>query len=174
MRARITGAVLLASLAAGSPAAADWLVAAGPTRSDGAAIEVARVYAAWEVAAGYVGAQQVTVRTLQATCSGQPGSLTDCVNQATVQDQEVDEFAYLSLQRRFRLPQRGSWLRPYLGLGLAGQTDTNPYVSSPVNFSLSLALNVGQRSSVEWRHFSNAGLQRPNLGQDMLMLRWQF
>ena len=68
----------------------------------------------------------------------------------------------------------GARLRPVAGVGLVAQSDTNAYVSTPVNFSLSLGLAVGERVSVEWRHFSNAGTDGPNLGQDTMLLRWRF
>jgi hypothetical protein len=47
-------------------------------------------------------------------------------------------------------------------------------VSSTAAFSLSAGLRIGQRWTLEWRHFSNAGLNQPNLGQDILLLRGRF
>jgi hypothetical protein len=47
-------------------------------------------------------------------------------------------------------------------------------VSSGAAFSLSGGLRMGKRWTLEWRHFSNAGLVQPNLGQDILLLRGRF
>jgi hypothetical protein len=84
----------------------------------------------------------------------------------------VDPYAYFSVQRRWEF-RRGRRMRPLAGLGLVAQSDTNAYVSTPVNFSLSLGLAVRERVSLEWRHFSNAGKEQPNLGQDTVLLRWR-
>jgi hypothetical protein len=170
-------AVLSALLLAAAPAfcadwlrGAEWLVAAGPTRSDGYALEVARSTARWEVAAGYVSEQQVNVRTLQDTCYAQPAGLPVCETTSSTAKRDVPGYGYLSAQRRFTF-RSDAWLKPVLGLGLVASTDTNPYVSSPLTFSLSAGLRFGERYLLEWRHFSNAGLEQPNLGQDMLLLR---
>lgn len=149
---------------------ADWLVAAGPTRSDGYALELARSSALWEVALGWVGEQRVNVRTLQDTCYARPAGLPVCETESSTAKRDVPGFGYLSAQRRFTF--RGdAWLRPVLGAGLVASTDTNPYVSSHVTFSLSAGMRFGERWLLEWRHFSNADLEGPNLGQDMLLLR---
>lgn len=149
---------------------ADWLVAAGPTRSDGYALEIARSTARWEVAIGWVGEQQVNVRTEQDTCYAQPAGVPLCETLTSTAKRDVPGYGYLSAQRRFTF--RGDkWLKPVFGTGLVASTDTNPYVSSHVTFSLSAGLRLGDRWLLEWRHFSNAGLEQPNLGQDMLLLR---
>ncbi len=49
--------------------AATWQLAAGPTRSDGSALEISRATTRWETALGYVSAQQVNGRLLQDTCT---------------------------------------------------------------------------------------------------------
>jgi hypothetical protein len=170
--ARLAGA-LLGVVVAGStlPArAADWLFAAGPTRSDGGAVEIARTTPRWEVAAGYVSSQRVNVITVQEVCLAQPVGLPVCEDQTTRSRRDVDGYGYLSLQRRFSW-RDDRFLRPVIGVGAVALTDKNPYVSSPVTFSLSAGLRFGQRVTLEWRHFSNAGLEGPNLGQDMLLLR---
>ena len=58
--------------------------------------------------------------------------------------------------------------------GVVANSDTNPYVSSALTFSLSAGLRVSERWTLEWRHFSNAGLEQPNLGQDILLFRADF
>jgi hypothetical protein len=150
--------------------AGDWLVAAGPTRSDGFAVEVARSTARWELAIGYVGEQRVNVRTIQDTCYAQAVGLPVCETDVSEARRDVDAYGYLSAQRRFLFRQE-AWLKPVLGLGLVASSDTNPYVSSTLTFSLSAGLRFGERYLLEWRHFSNAGLEQPNLGQDILLLR---
>ena len=59
------------------------------------------------------------------------------------------------------------------GLGLAAYTDNNPLVSSPLGFSLSAGMNIGERFGFQWRHFSNAGIEQPNMGQDVLLASWR-
>jgi hypothetical protein len=149
---------------------AEWLVAAGPTRSDGYALEVARSTTHWEVALGWVGEQRVNVRTEQDTCYAQPVGLPVCETLTSRTERRVPGYGYLSAQRRFTFRSDG-WLKPVLGAGLVASTDTNPYVSSHVTFSLSAGMRFGERWLLEWRHFSNADLRGPNLGQDMLLLR---
>ena len=152
--------------------AATWQLAAGPTRSDGSAVEISRSTAHWETALGYVSNQEVNVHTLQDTCvAGVAGP--ECVTLSATVRRSVDGYGYLSVQRRF-LFRRDASLQPILGFGVVANSDTNPYVSSALTFSLSAGLRLAKRWSVEWRHFSNAGLKQPNLGQDILLLRGQF
>lgn len=159
-------------LGATNSLAATWQLAAGPTRTDGSTLEIARTTARWETALGYVSEQEVNVRTLQDTClAGSAGP--ECVTLAGTAERPVAGYGYLSLQRKFRF-REGATLQPVLGIGLVANSDTNPYVSSALTFSLSAGLGVGERWSLEWRHFSNAGLDQPNLGQDMLLLRANF
>jgi hypothetical protein len=152
--------------------AATWQLAAGPTRSDGSAVEISRSTARWETALGYVSDQQVKVSTVQDTCTTGPSGPA-CVTQSDMARRTVDGYGYLSVQRRFVF-RPDATLKPILGLGVVANTDTNPYVSSPITFSLSAGVQFGARWSLEWRHFSNAGLKQPNLGQDMLLLRASF
>ena len=152
--------------------AATWQLAAGPTRSDGSALEISRSTTRWETALGYVSKQEVDVQTLQDTCTaGVAGP--ECVTLSATVRRSVNGYGYLSVQRRFAFRPDAA-LKPVLGFGVVANTDTNPYVSSPVTFSLSAGLRLGARWSLEWRHFSNAGLKQPNLGQDMLLLRANF
>jgi len=152
--------------------AAVWQLAAGPTRSDGSALEISRSSARWETALGYVTDQQVNVRTLQDTCTaGSAGP--ECVTLSSTVRRTVDDYGYLSVQRRFAF-RADATLKPVLGFGIVANSDTNPYVSSALTFSLSAGLCLGERWALEWRHFSNAGLVQPNLGQDMLLLRGRF
>jgi hypothetical protein len=34
-------------------------------------------------------------------------------------------------------------------------------------------MNIGQRFGLQWRHFSNAGYEQPNMGQDVLLASWR-
>ncbi|MEZ5565296.1 MAG: acyloxyacyl hydrolase [Gammaproteobacteria bacterium] len=97
----------------------------------------------------------------------------DCVDQTGTAARTVTRYGYLSLQRRFTFGSNPR-LQPVFGIGAVANSDTNPYVSSPLTFSLSLGLRLGRQWSVEWRHFSNAGLAPPNLGQAMQLLRARF
>jgi Lipid A 3-O-deacylase (PagL) len=164
--------LLLLLLLGTTNSAATWQVAAGPTRSDGSAVEIARATARWETALGYVSEQEVNVRTLQDTCTaGSTGP--ECTTLASTAGRPVASYGYLSIQRRF-LFREGDTLRPVLGIGAVANSDTNAYVSSAVTFSLSAGLRVSERWTLEWRHFSNAGLEQPNLGQDILLFRATF
>ncbi len=163
--------ILYLGLLSSSPAAT-WQLAAGPTRSDGSALEISRSTLRWETALGYVSAQQVNGGVLQDTCTaGSAGPV--CVTQAWTATRSVDSYGYLSVQRRFAF-RPDARVKPVFGFGVVANSDTNAYVSSPLTFSLSAGLRLGERWSLEWRHFSNAGLKQPNLGQDMLLLRAGF
>ncbi len=155
-----------------SAAAATWQVAAGPTRADGNALEIARSTPRWEAALGYVTGQRVNIRTEQDVCTA-AATGPECITRKWTAERSVDGYGYLSVQRRlaFRADER---LQPILGLGVVANSDTNPYVSSTVAFSLSAGLRIGPRWTLEWRHFSNAGFAEPNLGQDILLLRGRF
>lgn len=164
--------LLVLLLGASNSLAATWQLAAGPTRTDGSALEIARTTARWETALGYVSEQEVNVRTLQDTCTaGSAGP--ECVTLAGTAGRPVAAYGYLSLQRKFRFRDDAT-LQPVLGIGLVANSDTNPYVSSALTFSLSAGLRLGERWSLEWRHFSNAGLDQPNLGQDLFLFRANF
>ncbi len=164
--------LLVLFLSATDAVAATWQIAAGPTRSDGSALEIARTAARWEAALGYVSEQEVDVRTLQDTCTaGAAGP--ECVTLTSTAERPVASYGYLSLQRKF-LFREGATLQPTLGIGIVANSDANPYVSSALTFSLSAGLRVSERWTLEWRHFSNAGLEEPNLGQDILLFRANF
>ncbi len=164
-------AVLL--LSAMPAMAAEWQLSAGATLEAGGAIEVSRQSRGWEAALGLVTRQQVLINYITPTCpyEGAPGAL--CSRDVQRSRESVAPFAYMSLQRRFEF-RDGARFRPRIGIGLMGTSETNEYVSTPVNFSLSAGFALGDALSVEWRHFSNANADGPNLGQDALLLRWRF
>lgn len=169
---RATSLVVLCLGLLATSHAATWQIAAGPTRSDGGAVEIARSTAHWELALGYVADQQVRVRTVQDTCTAGPAG-PECVTLTASAERPVDSYGYFSVQRKFAFKDDAT-LQPILGLGVVANSHTNPYVSSAVTFSLSAGLRLGDRWSLEWRHFSNGGVVQPNLGQDMLLLHAAF
>ena len=171
MRFRIACCAVLLGAFCRDGAAASWRLSAGPTVDDGTAVEVSRRSPDWEIALGYIGEQRVLVRYLTLICPYEGAAPDACTTSVRRAHEPVDPYAYLSVQRRFEFRQDAR-LRPVIGLGLVGQSDTNEYVSSPVNFSFSLGLALGDRAALEWRHFSNAGIEGPNLGQDTILLRW--
>lgn len=173
MRSARLAVFLWMILVADSEAAASWQYAAGATLEDGGAVEVSGRAVDWELAAGYVSEQRVRVNYITPQCPYAGAPADSCMNSEKHVQEAVSPYAYLSLQRRFEFRQ-GAYLRPQAGLGVVAQSDTNEYVSSPVNFSLSLGLAFGDIMALEWRHFSNAGTQGPNLGQDTLLLRFRF
>jgi hypothetical protein len=154
-------------------AQANWQLAAGATLEEGGAIELARRSPRWEVALGWVSEQSVLIHYISFACPYAGAPPESCTQQVRDAHEAVDPYAYVSIQRRFEF-RRSEWLRPTLGLGLVGQSDTNEYVTTPVNISLSAGLSLGRVFGIEWRHFSNGGAEKPNLGQDTLLLRWQF
>jgi hypothetical protein len=157
-------------MSASTATAATWQFAAGPTRSAGSAVELSRSTARWETALGYITDQQVTVRTLQDTCTAGPAG-PECVTLGATAERPVDGYGYFSVQRKFAFRDDAQH-RPQRGV--VANSGTNPYVSSAVTFSLSAGLRFGDRWSLEWRHFSNGGVVQPNLGQDMLLLHAAF
>lgn len=173
MRRHIIRTILaLTALVSSTVATADgWRVSGGLTANEGAAVEGAYQQGPWEVALGYAGSQEVDVNVLSDSCRI-AGSQVECGVIKERVRRDVDEYLYLSVQRLFEL-RRGRGLRPVFGLGAVAQSDTNAYVSSYLNFSLSVGLNVGERVVVQWRHFSNADLDEPNLGQDIVLLSWR-
>ncbi|MDH4023371.1 MAG: acyloxyacyl hydrolase [Gammaproteobacteria bacterium] len=172
MRARLVLVVLGLVTSIEPVAAATWQLSAGPTDSNGSALEIARSTPRWEAALGFVSAQQVDIRTEQDLCIA-TATGPDCVTLKGTNERGVDNYGYVSVQRRFALRPYAQ-LQPVFGLGVVANSDTNPYVSSAVAFSVSTGLRLGPRWTLEWRHFSNAGLAQPNLGQDILLLRGRF
>jgi len=63
--------------------------------------------------------------------------------------------------------------RVELGLGVGYFNDTNRALGSNFQFSLLARYNLGERWTINFRHFSNAGSQRPNMGQDMLTVGYR-
>ncbi len=173
MRPACIAIVLLMPVVACGAPATTWQMAAGATLEEGNAMEVSGRTRDWELAAGYVTEQQVRVNYITPQCPGAGAPDAACTTSVAPVQESVSPFVYLSLQRRFEF-LAGAYLRPQAGLGLVVQSDTNEYVSSPVNFSLSIGLAIGDLMALEWRHFSNGGTVGPNLGQDALLLRWQF
>ncbi|MCC7259062.1 MAG: acyloxyacyl hydrolase [Gammaproteobacteria bacterium] len=169
---RLAVLVLMAALPVAAQAVT-WQMATGVTLEEGGAVELSGRARRWEVAAGYVSEQQVLIHRITPVCPVAGAPAGSCRHDVRDEVDAVDPYAYLSVQRRFEY-REGAWLRPQLGLGLVAQSDTNEYVSSAVNFSLSAGVALGERVALEWRHFSNAGTVGPNLGQDAVLLRWQF
>lgn len=101
----------------------------------------------WEAAVGYIGEQ----------------GRDDYAN--------VEPYGYALVARRFR------WGPPKLGLfwslGAMARTDQSDYIDdilpSTVNFALSAGFDAGAWR-VEYRHYSNAGLEQPNRGQNLLVI----
>jgi hypothetical protein len=162
-----------ALLLADGARAAEWQLSGGPTLEEGGTLELARHSRGWELALGVVSRQRVRINYISPDCPYEGAPTDICGVQVRRTMEEVSPYAYFSVQRRFAF-RDGRRVRPLLGIGLVGTTDTNEYVSTPLNLSLSAGLALGQQLSLEWRHFSNADVQRPNLGQDAVLLRWRF
>ncbi len=163
----------LTTLLATPAMAAEWHFSAGATLEEGGALEVSRESRGWEAALGVVTRQEVLINTITPMCPYEGAPSEFCTRDVHSAREPVAPFAYLSLQRRFEF-REGARFRPRVGIGLMGVSDTNEYVSTLVNFSLSAGFAFGEQLSVEWRHFSNADADGPNLGQDAVLLRWRF
>jgi hypothetical protein len=79
-----------------------------------------------------------------------------------------------SLSRRWRLFERGP-VQGYFGFGLAGRTDSDVLSVTRWDFASQLGLRFHLPGSpvtgeVTMRHWSNAGIQLPNHGQDFATL----
>lgn len=61
-----------------------------------------------------------------------------------------------------------------LGLGIVALQNTDDYNSSHTNFSLLAGYRFTDRLGVIYRHWSNAGTTKPNIGRDMLLLTYRF
>jgi hypothetical protein len=146
-------------------------VSAGVTRYASQSLELAYGLKKWDFALGYVGSQTLDARIHTDMCKD-PSLEPPCDHIVVDGKMELEPYGYASAQRIFEF-RRDRTLRPFAGLGVAAYTDTNPLISSPVGFSLSAGMNIGQRFGVQWRHFSNAGYEQPNLGQDMLLASWR-
>lgn len=97
------------------------------------------------------------------------------VSAGWIGDQEwVDSFAYLSVQKTFRFPVLSG--RLFGGVGGVLRTDADgidEVLSSPLSFSLSVGADFGP-VRVQYRHASNAGLKDPNYGQNWLLAGYRF
>lgn len=143
----------------------------GVTRYVSQTLELAYALGKWDLAAGYVGSQTLDARLHTQTCKN-PAEQPPCDEVILDGKLDLKPYYYASFQRIFKF-RSGQAVRPFAGAGLAAHTQTNPLVSSPFGFSLSVGMSIGERFALQWRHFSNAGLEQPNLGQDILLASWQ-
>jgi hypothetical protein len=85
-------------------------------------------------------------------------------------DGEMGDFWYLSIERQVK------WRAIFLGLGLSARShaDNVEYLLPQWwNFSLSGGVDIG-RFRVQYRHFSNAGFDESNRGQNWLLAGVRF
>ena len=144
----------------------------GVTRYSSETLELAySVRKKWDIALGYIGSQTLDANVHTNICKDR-SLRPPCDHIVLPGKMELDSYFYASVQRIHEF-RRDRTLRPFAGLGLAAYTDNNPLVSSPLGFSLSAGMNIGERFGFQWRHFSNAGIEQPNMGQDMLLARWR-
>ena len=60
------------------------------------------------------------------------------------------------------------------GIGLALAQNADSYNPGTLNFSLMLEHGLGNRLSIAFRHFSNAGTHGSNIGRNLLLAGWRF
>ena len=146
--------------------AEDFRFGGGPTEEGSYLAELGLIKGRWDLSLGYVGAQDLGAMRVLRDCG------EGCVRRVPA-IKHLDSYVYLSAQRVFEfMPDRT--IRPFAGIGLVAQSETNWLVSSPVNFSLSAGLGIGERLTLQWRHFSNGDTRGPNMGQDALVISWSF
>ena len=143
----------------------------GVTTESAENLEVAYSLKKWDLAFGYVGSQVIDAIMKTDFCA-EPFQLPPCERLFVDTTLKVQPYYYASVQRILELRSE-RFIRPFAGLGLSAYSGTNPLVSSPIGFSVSLGINLGERFTLQWRHFSNGGLDDPNLGQDILMAGWR-
>jgi hypothetical protein len=143
----------------------------GVTRYASQTLEFAYDLEKWDFALGYIGPQTLDARIHTDICKD-PSLRPPCDHVVVDGELDLNPYYYASAQRIHEF-RPGRAVRPFAGLGLAAYTDTNQLISSPIGFSLSAGMNIGQRFGLQWRHFSNAGYDQPNMGQDMLLASWR-
>ena len=146
-------------------------MSAGITRHAAQTLELAYAIKKWDIALGYITSQTVDARIHTDTCKD-PSLQPPCDHIVLPGKMDLSPYFYASLQRIHEF-RRDRAVRPFAGLGVAAYSDTNPLVSSPLGFSLSAGMNIGEHFGLQWRHFSNAGIQQPNIGQDVLLASWR-
>ena len=61
-----------------------------------------------------------------------------------------------------------------LGIGMAYFQNTNRALGKNLTWSLMMQWNVNDRLALQFRHWSNAGSGKPNLGQDLISIAYRF
>ena len=62
----------------------------------------------------------------------------------------------------------------YGGVGLSVHPVRSPLLSLPASFRLSAGWRFDKQWAIEYTHMSNAHLRTPNMGQDVLLIRYEF
>ena len=88
-------------------------------------------------------------------------------------DQTTDEPVNIySLSRVVRPDWTGNSWQPYFRIG-AAYVDESPFVGD-TNVRLGAGVEWGGQFSVEWSHYSSAGIHVPNTGVDIVQIRIHF
>ena len=151
--------------------AADLTVGGGITRKGGGVLELGYSTQRWDFSLGYVATQTIDVIRVDQRCPAGEPWVPSC-RQEMRGSYDVEPYVYASAQRMFHF-RRDHNVGPFAGVGLVMQSETNMLVSSRLNISLSAGLRIGERWTVQLRHFSNADYEGPNLGQDSLVFAWK-
>lgn len=100
------------------------------------------------------------------------------VGMGYIMEQEVRDRAgnfYLVPENLFVQAQRiVTYKNVELGLGVAYFNATNRALGSNFTAALSVDYNFTDKFSVGFRHYSNAGSDHPNMGQDILTIGYRF
>lgn len=177
--AGIVGLCLLSFFASGAAlAAGKFELSAGmstgayATRLNSAVVEASwQPTSRWDLAVGYLAGQETPCDACRQ--SGYVAFQTpDGIEYEYVDQQDADPYWYLSGTRTFNF-DLGRGFTAVTGVGLMVASETNVLLSRSVNFSLQAGLQY-KRVRFQYRHFSNAGTKLPNLGQNLLLIGYQF
>lgn len=125
----------------------------------------------WDLSAGYIDEQD----TPCGAC-GEGGYVRfqtpEGVEYEYVDPQDAEAYFYLSGTRTFTI-ELGKDTKIILGAGLMVADKTTVLLSQALNFSLQAGIEY-KRVRFQYRHFSNAGTNLPNYGQNLMLIGYQF
>lgn len=64
--------------------------------------------------------------------------------------------------------------RLFAGFGLAVLNRTTPNLSTPIEFITTFGYHEDDKWDFCFRHISNGGIKKPNVGEDLFFLTWRF
>lgn len=126
----------------------------------------------WDLSLGYVAKQDEPCN--ECRTSGLVRFITPTGERVYVYTlaQDADKYLYLSGTRTLVMPM-GRGIDAVLGVGAIVASEESVLLSQRLNFSLQAGIRWRSLDLV-YRHFSNAGTNMPNYGQNLMELRYRF